>query len=225
MHGESPQDWLHCGSEHFHLARRSTANAPLSLVLVGVLFCLRGMLALWSTGMLLLVGYVNVDWAFVCLFVGVGLLRRSPGCRTWALVLLWIGLILIPLAVLLTLPLPGLARFGPLWPLALLLELLMIWMLWVLNRADVRRYFDMGAPPPVAVARPHTADSWEAVTGWEPVHHRPTAADSDTVTAVVVEPPPRAGRDDSSAATGPSERELDEIVSAIATRNPTSNTA
>jgi hypothetical protein len=196
-------------------AKLSAATPPVSLVMVAVLFCLRGIAALWATAVLLVQGQVNVDLTFLCLFVGVGLLRRSIGCRTWALVLIWIGLILTPLAVLDTLSLPGLARFGPLWPIGLLQETLLIWMLWVLKRADVRRHFEIARHAPPVIARPHTADSWEAVTDWEAIQHRPAGAATGVVTAVIAEPFPHPDRAGARVAAEPSGLELNEAIEAV----------
>ena len=155
MNRENPRSSSHGRIDRSNAVMLSAATPPVSLVIVGVLFCLRGLAALLTTAVALVQGHVNVDLTFLCLFVGVGLLRRSIGCRTWALVFLWIGLILTPLAVLVTLSLPGLARFGPLWPIGLLQEMLLIWMLWVLKRADVRRHFEIASHAPPVIASAH----------------------------------------------------------------------
>jgi hypothetical protein len=215
MNSENPKSSSHSRTDRSNAAKLSAATPPVSLVIVGVLFCLRGIAALLATGVMLVQGHVNVDLTFLCLFVGVGLLRRSIGCRTWALVLLWIGLILNPLAILFTLSLPGLARFGPLWPIGLLEEILLIWMLWVLMRADVRRHFEIAERASPVIARPHTADSWEAVTDWETIHHRPAGAATDVVNAVVAEPLPHADSARARVAAEPAELELDEAIAAV----------
>jgi hypothetical protein len=216
MNNEAPGSSSHGRTDRGNPAKLSAATPPVSLVIVGVLFCLQGIAAALATAVLLVQGHVNVDLTFLCLFVGVGLLRRSTGCRTWALVFIWIGLILIPLAVLVTLSLPGLARYGPIWPIGLLQEILLIWMLWVLRRADVLRHFEIGdhAPPPIT--RPHTADSWEAVTDWETIHHWPATAATGVVNAALAERLPQADRAGLRTAAATSELELNEAIEAVA---------
>ena len=215
MNRGNPRSSSHSRTDRSNAAMLSAATPPVSLVIVGVLFCLRGLAALLTTAVALVQGHVNVDLTFLCLFVGVGLLRRSIGCRTWALVFIWIGLILTPLAVLVTLSLPGLARFGPLWPIGLLQEMLLIWMLWVLKRADVRRHFEIASHAPPGIARAHTADSWEAVTDWETIHHRPADAATGVVTAEIAEPLPHPDRPGARVAAEPSELELNEAIEAL----------
>ena len=187
----------------------------VSSVIVGVLFCLRGLAALLTTAVVLVQGHVNVDLTFLCLFVGVGLLRCSIGCRTCMLVFIWIGLILTPLAVLVTLSLPGLARFGPLWPIGLLQEMLLIWMLaGVWKRADVRRHFEIASHAPPYIPRCTQPIPGEAVTDWKTIDHRPADASTGVVTAEIAEPLPHPDRPGVRVAAEPSELELNEAIEA-----------
>ena len=64
-------------------------------------------------------------------------------------------------------------------------------------------------------SRPHTADSWEAVTDWETIHHRPADAATDVVNAVVAGPRPHTDSVRARMAAEPAELELDEAIEAV----------
>lgn len=130
---------------------------PFALRLVAVLFILSGMDAALKMVFALLAGMLKLDVGLLGIWIGLGLMRRHPAARTWALVYLWLaGLASLAVTALFV------SRGGPFEfrifgvlvghvPLSValatagLLLVLLIWQYRVLKRSDVRRIFT--APP------------------------------------------------------------------------------
>ena len=133
----------------------SQEQLPGSLIAVAVLFIISGLSAVLDVIWSLMHHHLSINLGVLGLFVGIGLLRLSGGWRTCGLVLLWIGMILVPLVALLFM-----LHGGPLdvtvfrqhvghasVAMGLLLAggifVLLCWMYFVLTRPDVRRLFGL----------------------------------------------------------------------------------
>ena len=73
---------------------------PLSLKVVAVLFILGGISSIIEVALDLTQGHINLNFGVLGLFIGLGLLRLSPGWRTCALVFTWLGLLFAPIVAL-----------------------------------------------------------------------------------------------------------------------------
>ncbi|MFH5802851.1 hypothetical protein [Alienimonas sp. DA493] len=128
---------------------------PTALKVVAWLFIITGALAAWDVLAALLNGRISLNFGVLGLFIGPGLLRLSSGWRTCGLVLLWIEMILIPLAILALVasggPLDVTLSGEPAGEAPLLVGLgvvgallaLVVWEYRVLTRPDVRRLFEL----------------------------------------------------------------------------------
>lgn len=131
-------------------------SIPVALRIVAVLFLFAGAVSLVQVGIALSDHRILPHAGVLNLLIGLGLLRRSQGWRTCALVVLWIALIIaLPYATLRTITEVNTIEFRYLgWPfrypskLAEFLSLagsttIFIWKLRVLTRPDVRALFGL----------------------------------------------------------------------------------
>ena len=128
---------------------------PPALVVVAVLFIVGGCFAIIEILVGLAHAHLNLNFAVLGLFVGPGLPQLRRGWRTCGLVLVWIGLILVPLVALLFLMHGGPLDFNvfgrPVGHVPVLVGLLVaggifalnLWIYHVLTRADVRALFGL----------------------------------------------------------------------------------
>ncbi len=133
----------------------SDRSLPVSLIIVAILFILEGVSSVIEMLMALSQGGIYIDFGVVAIFIGWGLLRLRPGWRTFALVLIWIGMVLAPIFAVLCLALPGPATFSLFGIeatelskevaclIALFIFALIIWQYKVLTRPDIRRLFGL----------------------------------------------------------------------------------
>jgi len=131
----------------------------VKLKVVAWVFIAQGIFAALEIISQLLVRQISINLGIIAIFIGIGLLKLTPGWRTVALVYLWIGFILIPVfsgllvfaAVAggnLTFKLFGVAvaQPGPLF-LAIFIAViaavyaLMIWQYRVLRDSGIRALF------------------------------------------------------------------------------------
>jgi hypothetical protein len=139
-----------------------TAKIPTALKVVAVLFILGGVSAIVDMLIQLTDGTLKINFGVLGLFIGPGLLRLRPGWRTCGLVMLWIGMILLPIftVAILFIGVPGsIDVFG--FPIGTapavvvsawtaLFFALAVWEYRVLTRPDVRALFGLtNAAPPV----------------------------------------------------------------------------
>ena len=142
----------------------NTRDNPLSLRIVAWLFTLAGLLAAIEVVLKLCRGHLDLNLTLLCLWIGPGLLRHSPTCRKWALVVLWFSFFAISMLAVFALLRPPLdfKFFGfPAAPAPLVFTLffllaaflLTLWQYRVLIRPDIHCLF---APVPAHLARPRT---------------------------------------------------------------------
>jgi hypothetical protein len=129
------------------------AKIPLSLKIVAWLLILDGVRAAIETLLDLSHGRVFIQFDFVDIFVGWGLLRLRPGWRTFALVIAWLNLLAALVAALFLATHSGTMKFvilgrfhwsftnGVLSLLIIPFFAFFIWEIWVLMRPDVRQLF------------------------------------------------------------------------------------
>lgn len=126
---------------------------PLSLRIVAGLFILSGISNIIEVFVAFMHGNVNLNFGVLNLFVGLGLLKLSPGWRTCGLVFLWLGLIFGPIILIAMLASSGPLDFnlfgrkiGNASKAAVLLigipfYAVLIWQYRVLVRADIKALF------------------------------------------------------------------------------------
>jgi hypothetical protein len=132
-------------------------GAPTSLKVVAWIFIMTGVLTIVQAIIDLTHSRITFATGFLAAFVGPGLLRFSSGWRTFALVLLWFGMILTPVILAFMLLVTGEVTvdfFGlhvgsvprvVAFVLGAALYVLTIWQYRILVREDVRLLF--GLPP------------------------------------------------------------------------------
>ena len=129
---------------------------PGSLKIVAWLFLFSGVTAVIEVLVGLMNSQLHLNLGVLGIFVGIGLLRLREVWRICGLVIIWIGIISMPIIVLLFLSHSGpldLNVFGQkvgqvekdtiLLPV-LLLYALVLWQRWVLSRADIKALFSKG---------------------------------------------------------------------------------
>lgn len=133
----------------------SRPKAPVSLVIVAVLFVLGGLSSLLEMVAAFGMGRISLNFGVLGMFIGPGLLRYSRGWRTCALVFIWIAMAGVPLIALLMLAVGGPLDFRvfgrKIGQLPLIYGLavagfafgLALWQYYVLTRADIRRLFQL----------------------------------------------------------------------------------
>lgn len=125
---------------------------PTPLRIVAGLFIFSGICAIIEIVVGLLHSHVDLNFGVLCLWIGPGLLRHNRTWRTWALVFLWFGLILLPVFCLFALGRGALdlkffgvivGKVSPLLGIAFAVPLycLILWQYRVLTRPDIRALF------------------------------------------------------------------------------------
>jgi hypothetical protein len=138
---------------------RTRSNLPASLKIVAWFFILSGWCAVIEIVVALLHSRISFNFGVLGIFIGRGLLQLRPGWRTWAVVLTWLGLLMVPVLALLAISGSGVPRItifgivvGRTSHEVVLLGsgiglVFFIWQLRALTRADVRRLFTEGVQP------------------------------------------------------------------------------
>ncbi|MBW3635029.1 MAG: hypothetical protein KY445_01025 [Armatimonadetes bacterium] len=80
---------------------------PQSLQIVAWLFIVGGIFAAINMVVSLLAGRININLGVLTVFIGQGLLRLNPHSLTWAMVSIWLGLVLTPFTAVMFLFNPG----------------------------------------------------------------------------------------------------------------------
>ena len=126
---------------------------PISLQIVALLFLLGGLCSLIGTIIRLTAGFINIDCGFLGIPTYFGLRRLSLGWRTFALVCLWLGLIVSPILFIFGLfsHAPGdatlfgfhFAQVAPIWlsVVSVPMFLLELWQYRVLTHPKIRPLF------------------------------------------------------------------------------------
>lgn len=132
---------------------RPTYVVPVSVQVVAVLFILQGLWASIEMLIRLTQGRLFFDLSVLGCFVGIGLVVLKNGWRQCAIVLGWLGVVLVLVVTWLLLMHEGpltLTLFGEqsrqlpkrsLWIVVPSALLLLAWGIWTLSRADVRELF------------------------------------------------------------------------------------
>ena len=126
---------------------------PMSLKIVAVLFIFGGITAVIEMLAALTHSRISFNFGVLGLFIGPGLLALRTGWRTCALVFIWIGMIITPLFILLTLGHSGAVDFKVLGTkighvpqgialiMAIIAFLICFWQYRVLTHPDIRGLF------------------------------------------------------------------------------------
>ena len=136
------------------ISREQRFVNPRALTIVAALFVVSGALALIGVATDLLIhSRLNMDFSVLNLWIGRWLLAREPRGRRWALVVLRLSLVALPLAglfTLLTTTTPEVRVFGflvgrasPILSCAFVATVfaVQLWQYRILNRPDVRELF------------------------------------------------------------------------------------
>ncbi len=128
---------------------------PTSLKIVAMLFILGGIIDVLGMIVSLTRGQFRIDFGFLGIFIGCGLLSLRPGWRTFALIVLWVSMIIIPILAVYMLVQPGPLKFSILgqkvgsaskelaFAIAVSLFVLSIWEYRVLIHHDIRKMFQL----------------------------------------------------------------------------------
>jgi hypothetical protein len=131
---------------------------PTALRVVALLHLLGGVLTVAAILVKLTHGRISLDFGVLGIPIYFGLMRFSRGWRTCALVFIWLGILLAPVAFILglTTHFPAyfqifgvrLASIRPVWlsVASVFWFLLELWQYRVLTRADIRSLFLQPAP-------------------------------------------------------------------------------
>ena len=111
-------------------------EAPLPVTILAVLTFVGGFMAAYQTLAALLGKHWFVDFGFIGLFIGPGLLRGSRRWRMWALVLAWLLAAISVLMLLVVLGLPMITTNFRLVGVSIVAAIFSysFWSIWVLNR-------------------------------------------------------------------------------------------
>ncbi len=83
---------------------------PKRIIVIGLLFCLAGVLAIWDVVSDLSRSRINLNFAVLLLPVGIGLLRGKASSQWWARFWIILGYIACGLGAILSFIMPGAAR-------------------------------------------------------------------------------------------------------------------
>lgn len=149
------------GTRSARLSRNMTTTArpavPLSLKISSGLFIVFGVSAIIEVIVSLMRSHLNLNLGVLSLFVGLGLLRFSPGWRTCGLVFLWFTMIMAPVIGIMMMSSDGRLNFnvfgqkvGTVPPvlgvvMAVGAFALALWQYRVLTRSEIRRLFGLTA--------------------------------------------------------------------------------
>lgn len=87
---------------------------PKRVLIIGLLFCLGGILAIWEIISALLEGRLYLNFSVFLLPVGIGLLRGRARSQWWARVWIFLGYLVCALLAVLALFMPEAAKVS--WP-------------------------------------------------------------------------------------------------------------
>jgi uncharacterized membrane protein (DUF485 family) len=88
----------------------SPSKMPKRVLVIGLLFCLGGVCAIWDVLSALFRSCLNLNFAVLLLPVGIGLLRGKPSSQWWARFWIILGYVLCGLLVVFVPLLPGSAH-------------------------------------------------------------------------------------------------------------------
>lgn len=126
---------------------------PISLKIVAIIFLIHGILTAIEVVTALMQSHININFGVLGIFVGIGLFKRKDAWRICGLVLIWIGLIFVPIICLLMLTQSNQIDFnffgntiGAVHPTIIMLPViaayaLLLWERWVLSRPDIKAIF------------------------------------------------------------------------------------
>lgn len=80
---------------------------PLRILIIGILFCLGGLSAIWDVLSSLFRSHINLNFAVLLLPVGIGLLRGRPSSQWWARFWIILGYIMCIAMVVLVISSPA----------------------------------------------------------------------------------------------------------------------
>lgn len=131
----------------------NSSDNPRVLRVVAGLFVFSGVCAVIEVVVSLFHSHLNLNLGVLALWIGPGLLRHSRTWRTWALVVLWFGLIGLPFFCLFALGRSTIdfkffgvpagqipAEIGLAFAIPMLL--LIVWQYRVLTRPDIKALFE-----------------------------------------------------------------------------------
>lgn len=213
-------------------AETKRRELPLSLIIVAILFSVLGFSSAANMLNHFLSGSLHIDIGILNLFIAIGLLRKKPVWRTTALVVVWIGVVLLFVSLLATLALPSssapLTVYGPmldgapwyvekviLFGFVALMFAAFFWILHVLTRPDVRELFRLAGASAVEVVEQND-DTWHGSPHIRSSLNRggsPMAASNHNAPSV-----PQNRREESAFAKDPrrSDESMDDIIACIA---------
>lgn len=76
---------------------------PKRILIIGILYCLFGALAIWDVISKLFDSHINLNFAVFLLPVGIGLLKGKPSSRKWAIFWIVLGYLFCLLMIVLAL--------------------------------------------------------------------------------------------------------------------------
>jgi hypothetical protein len=132
---------------------KDRSSIPIALQIVALLFLLYGISSVIGMLVRLASGSINIDFGFLGIPTYFGLRRFSIGWRTFALVCIWIGLIMCPLAFVFGIFVSAptyfkmfgirIAEIAPLWlsVVSVPIFILEFWQYRVLTSPQVRALF------------------------------------------------------------------------------------
>lgn len=130
----------------------SSNSIPQSLKIVAYLFIITGLLSAFEIVQALFNNEVSINIGILCFFIGIGLLNLAPIARTWAIVYLVFGSILLFLFIVLLFTQPSSLKLLeldisliPLYfvlPIWVIIAGLTYWQYQVLSSAKIKRLFN-----------------------------------------------------------------------------------
>ena len=75
-------------------------DIPVSLKIVAWLFVISGIFAAIDILASLTNNHLNINLTVINIFAGIGLLKLRSGWRTYSLIAIWFGLIVVPVAAI-----------------------------------------------------------------------------------------------------------------------------
>ncbi len=139
-----PPDSIKSKPSNFEFQERPK-GIPTSLTILSILFLLGGISSVIDVTVSLINKHININLGVLGLFIGPGLLRLNPACRTCALVFIWFILIVAPIAVIVSIVPFFMPTFGEASITFLLLGIVIFlfgfWSYRVLTNPDVRDLF------------------------------------------------------------------------------------
>ncbi len=128
-------------------------DIPTALKIVAWLFIIGGILDAIETLVSLANNYIDINLGVINIFAGIGLLNLRPGWRIYSLVIIWLGLIIIPIVLILMITVSSPLDFKffgqnigylsklPALIFGALIYALIVWEYRVLTRSDIIKLF------------------------------------------------------------------------------------